>query len=296
MSQSVQDLSLPVSSTAPATALAAPDAPADSEPDESPDSVLRIAAGSTAVGYYLSTLLHLLAYGGAAIVFTYVGQILQEDDVVTPLRASLDDMDREADQPRFEIVPDVSLGESEGQSEVERLANNLKIAENGLIETLNSDAIPSLMANQDDALDDSGASDFLFKLPESGLAVTKGSFTVWTEPEHPRTREPYMIIIEVRLREGSRVYRVNDLSGYVIGSDGYKQKIPVDVEAPNNSFYTDEDKRMQKLSSSKQIKVRNDKVPLAIKVPGANRLVKDTIQIRSRRLRERQELELVFGK
>ena len=271
MPQTAPEIALPISATKPVPASQDSVALEDSESEV--DSVLKLAAGTTAFGYYLSTLLHLLAYGTAAIVFAYVGQILQEDDVVTPIRASLDDFDRNAEQPKFEVVQEVSLGSSDGESEIERLSNNLQAVENGLVEAMDRDMMPSLLANNDDAKDDSGAGAFLFKIPESGLAVTKGSFTVWTEPERPASLQPYMIIIEVRLREGSRVYRINDLSGYVIGSDGYKQKIPVDIEAPNNAFFTDENQRLRKLSNSAQLKVRNNKVQLAIKVPGARRLV-----------------------
>ena len=149
-----------------------------------------------------------------------------------------------------------------------------------------------LKGRDDEGLEGEG---FLFKLPESGLAVTKGSFTVWTEPEQPRPREPYLIIIEIRLKDKIKRYRINDLSGTVTGSDRYRQRIPYDARTPDASFYTDETTRMKKLSGSEQLKVRDNKVQLAIRVPGARQLVRDTIQLKSRRLRETQTLELVFG-
>ena len=46
---------------------------------------------------------------------------------------------------------------------------------------------------------------------------------------------------------------------------------------------------------SDTVEVIDNKVQLAIKVPGASRLVRDTITIRSRRLRENQQLPLTFG-
>lgn len=262
--------------------------------EKSRDTILKAATGATAVGYYMSTALHVCAYIIGAIVFAYIGQILQEDEVVTPLRASLDDFDRDAEQPSFDVVQEISVSRSESQSAIERMSNNLKVVENGLIETLDNDLTPSMLQSNDDG--DSGASGFLFNLPKSGLAVTKGSFTVWTEPEQPQVRQPYMIIIEVMLKNDTKVYRVNDLSGYVVGSDDYRQKIPFDSAAPSASFFTDENNQLRRISGAETIKVRRNKVQLAIRVPGAARLVKDTIQIRSRRLRERQELELVFGK
>ncbi len=282
-------------------------APESSQPPQTPDgsdsteapeivvSVLQAATGSTAVGYYLSTLLHLLAYGAAAVAFTVAGQLLTEDSVTTPIRASLDDFDRAAEQPQFEVVAEIGLSDVDGQTNIQQLSNSLQAVENGQIETMANAVMPSSLNTKDAAKDEGTAGDFLFKLPESGLAVTKGSFTVWTEPEAPDAGQPYLIIIEVRLPSDTRAYRVNDLSGYVIGSDKYRQKIPYDSTAPHNSFFTDEDKKLQQMSSSERINVRGNKVQLAIKVPGASRLVKDTIQIHSRKLRERQELELVFG-
>jgi aspartate carbamoyltransferase regulatory subunit len=41
--------------------------------------------------------------------------------------------------------------------------------------------------------------------------------------------------------------------------------------------------------------VVKNKVQIVIRVPGGARLVKDVITIRSRRLKEDQELELIFG-
>ena len=306
MAQSIQDSGLSIP-TPPARAVAitaisevpSPDAKQGevqtAEPSEAVVNALRAATGATAVSYYLSTLLHLLVYGAAAIAFTYLGQVFNEDTLTTPIRASLDDFDRQDEQPQFEAVAEIGLSEVDGQTNVQQLSNSLKAVKNGLIETTTNAALPSSLKSKDDAKDEGSAGDFLFKLPESGLAVTKGSFTVWTEPESPDVGQRYMIIIEVKMPSETRVYRVNDLSGYVIGSDNYRQKIPYDSQAPNNSYFTDEEKKLQKMTGSERIKVRNNKVQLAIEVPGAKRLVKDTIQIRSRKLRERQELELVFG-
>lgn len=275
---------------------AGPSEPADSgDNEEHIPPLLLQATGTMAVGYYLSTLLHILAYALAAVFFAYFGRIIQEDEIIPPIRASLDDIDRDAEQPKLEIAPLISAGSVDGDSSIQRMSNNLQMVENGLKQTLDNSLLPSAQKKQDDPDDDAGEGDFLFKLPESGLAVTRGSFTVWTEPESPNVQEPYFIIIEVMLPAETRAYRINDLSGYVVGSDKYRQKIPYDPGVPNAAFYTDENKQLKKISGSEQIKVRRQKVQLAIKVPGAVRLVRDTIQIRSRRLRETQELELVFG-
>ncbi|MCP4785010.1 MAG: hypothetical protein GY903_17710 [Fuerstiella sp.] len=253
-----------------------------------------ILRGGTAVGYYLSVLLHSVAFGIAFVLFAYFGPILFNDDASFVIRASLDDMTVQDENPRLEIVPELSMGTNDGQSNIERISSNLKAVENGLIDTAAADMLPSMLSSKD-ANDDTGGGGFLFKLPESGLAVTKGSFTAWTEPEIPEVGKPYLIIIEVRLPKAVKGYRINDLSGTVKGTDGYTQSIPFDANQRNSSFYTDENVKHRIRTGSESVKVRSNRIQLGVAVPGARRLVRDTIQIRSRRLREKQQLELVFG-
>jgi hypothetical protein len=57
-------------------------------------------------------------------------------------------------------------------------------------------------------------------------AVTKGSFTAWTVPEDPEPGQDYVIVIEIKLPEKVRRYPLKDLSGMVVGTDGWRQAIP----------------------------------------------------------------------
>jgi hypothetical protein len=255
---------------------------------------MTVLSGTTAFGYYLSVLLHIVAYITAAVIFLFFGPDLFNDDVSFVIRASLDDMTVQDENARLEMVPDLSMGTTDGQSSIDRISSNLKAVENGLIDTAAADMLPSMLSKKDDT-DDTGGGSFLFKLPESGLAVTKGSFTAWTEPEVPEVGRPYLIIIEVRLPKTVKGYRINDLSGTIRGTDGYGQSIPFDANQKSSSFYTDENGKHRIQTGSESIKVRANKIQLGIQVPGARKLVRDTIQIRSRRLREKQQLELVFG-
>lgn len=263
--------------------------------DSSSYRLLGLLLGSTATSWYLSALFHVIAYVGAAVAFVMLGHhFIDVEREVTPIRASLDDFDREAERPKFEAVAQITLGATNGDSDVQKLANTLKAYENGIIDTVASDELPSFMKSNDEDVDD-GSSGFLFRVPESGLAVTKGSFTAWTEPERPRPGQRYLIIIEVRLPDNVKAYRITDLRGKVTGTDRYTQRIPYDSKTPHSSFYTDDNNQMQRIGGSEAIKVRGNKVQLAIQVPGADRLVRDTIEISSRRLREKQKLELTFG-
>lgn len=136
-----------------------------------------------------------------------------------------------------------------------------------------------------------------FSPPSGGNAVTKGSFTVWAEPDNPALHEPYIIFIRVRLPKGKRHYRASDLSGIVLGTDAHEQRIPWDPRWPGAALKT-------KRSGDGQLPLRlNGYLPikkrhalLMVRVPGS-RIPKteDTIEIESKLLKERQTLKIVFG-
>lgn len=119
-----------------------------------------------------------------------------------------------------------------------------------------------------------GGDGFQFRMPGGGKAVTKGSFTAWTVPEDPAPGQDYLIVIQIKLPNHIKEYPSKDLSGKVVGTDGYHQLIP--GRAPEF------------------LPLKEQQTQIAIHVPGADRLVKDMIVIESRRLKERQVLEIVF--
>jgi hypothetical protein len=110
------------------------------------------------------------------------------------------------------------------------------------------------------------------RVPSS--AITKGSFTVWTEPEDPLPGRPYEIVIQVQLSREIKGYRLRDLTGLVTGTDGYEKPI--------------------RFKSTDRKAVKDGVVQVKIPIPGANRLVKDTIRVRSDVLKEEQTIEIVF--
>ncbi len=105
-------------------------------------------------------------------------------------------------------------------------------------------------------------------------AVTKGSYSVWTDPKDPEPGISYQIVIQFRLPRTVETYRGSDLSGMVIGTDGYKQAI--------------------RFSRTESFPVHDGSVQVRIRVPGADRLVRDTIRIESKLLREKQVIEIEF--
>jgi len=105
-------------------------------------------------------------------------------------------------------------------------------------------------------------------------AVTKGSFSAWTDPRDPDPGKNYEIVIQFRLPSNVRVYKGSDLSGMVSGTDGYKQAI--------------------KFSRTESFPVQDGNVQVRIRVPGGERLIRDTIRIESKLLHEKQVIEIEF--
>lgn len=105
-------------------------------------------------------------------------------------------------------------------------------------------------------------------------AVTKGSFSAWTDPKDPEPAKSYEIVIQFRLPPNVKSYKGSDLTGMVIGTDGYKQVI--------------------KFSRTESFPVQDGNIQVRIRVPGADRLVRDTIRIESKLLREKQMIEIEF--
>lgn len=268
------------------------------EPDtEPPLTTKELLLGATAVGYYLSLLMHILFYVAAAIGFLYFGNQLFDDELVgVNVRARLADEDVLDDQP-LEELPEVLLDSPEVPSPLQQMSSSLEAIEEGLVETLKTDQMVSL-GGSTDSEEEANSSGFLFKMPQGGLAVTKGSFTAWTSPEKPEPGQNYRIIIEVRLPNDVKRYRLSDLTGTVKGSDSFQRRIPFDrrTQFKSSSFYIDKDNRQKEITGRDTVTVRENKIQMVVVIPGGANEVRDVIQISSRRLHEKQELELVFGR
>ncbi len=107
-----------------------------------------------------------------------------------------------------------------------------------------------------------------------GYAQTKGSFSTWPDPRDPKPGQDYDIIIQIKLPGNITKIRGSDLSGTVIGTDGYRQAIRF---KPND-----------------WLPVEKGMVRIRIPVPGAARLVRDTIRVESKLIKEKQTFEIEF--
>lgn len=114
--------------------------------------------------------------------------------------------------------------------------------------------------------------------PRPRNVVTKGSFSAWTTPANPQRLENYTITIEVQLPSHITHYQRADLSGSVMGTDGYFQSLEPTTFAKHESF-----EFLDKIAR------------LHILVPGGEYLVEDEIRIRSNLLSEEQVIHLKFG-
>ena len=137
-------------------------------------------------------------------------------------------------------------------------------------------------------------------------AVRAGSFAAWTTPvfdnrfprpfgapdpqpgDPPRPLQKYWITIQLKVPEGRRRFPVRDLTGEIIGTDGYTQKIP------DHTFELTDEGKLLPLGRRKVVRVVDGVVQFVVVVPGARDLVKDTIVVKSKLLKEEQEMELVF--
>ncbi len=208
-----------------------------------------------------------------------------------------------------------SQSEDETVSLPESLAGELEVASQNVQEANETPRIDTaILEGRENALDDA-LSDALLEYaveteakkttagngfltaPKGAKVVQKGSFSVWTVPEDPLPNQEYKIVIQVRLPKVVRRYRVRDLSGLVEGTDGYRQKIPWDPlwKGRPDVALTVRDGRLVALRKEGFLPIRNRISQLIIRVPPANKkLVRDTITIESRLLKEKQVLEIVF--
>jgi len=282
---------------APVPTFVDPPEPADEERSKSiPGRVAAAITSLASMSFFSSAMIHLIIWGTALILLPILGfdwlELIQNPQ--EPITASLGDEVIFDDLPQFEIVGSIDIEMEKQQSSLQQLAQHIQESDSAWLKSASEEALsPSSVDSKGEVVDGGG---ILLKVPEAGFAVTKGSFTAFTIPAKPEPLKPYRIVIEVRLPGDVNKYRVSDLKGEVIGTDGYKQFLPYDKAMPSAARAPAANGREVVLTSSSSIDVIKNRVQIIIVVPGARNLVKDRIKIRSRRLREEQELTLTFGK
>lgn len=115
--------------------------------------------------------------------------------------------------------------------------------------------------------------------PVPQQAVTQGSFTVWANPPNPVEGQPYNIHVRVKLPSNVNQYARNDLSGTLVGTDGYIQ--------PMNGIFS--------LIQPFYFVPGSGFAELVMRIPGAKRGVNDTLKVTSRLINESQDISIWFG-
>ena len=108
-------------------------------------------------------------------------------------------------------------------------------------------------------------------LPQN--AVVKGSFTVWAEPPNPTPGQSYTINISVKLPSNVSSYKKANLTGTLVGTDGYQQAIiPADAPgiAPQTFTFSPANPLIPGSTAS---------ALLVMQIPGAMKNVRDTLTV-----------------
>jgi len=186
-------------------------------------------------------------------------------------------------------LPDSELLPEEDGDGVDQALGDLEDARAGLKRLAQLRSVPSSPGSPAPGTDQSLVASLTG--PPGKRKVTKGSFTVWTVPDDPVPGMNYAIVIQIRWRKGVGRVKVSDLSGRVIGTDGWNQSLPLDSRVPT---YALKQGQLVRLGPTSYIPIKERTSRLIIWVPGASQLVRDRISIRSNALKENQTLEITF--
>jgi hypothetical protein len=249
---------------------------------------------AAATGYGLSFIVHgmILAIMGLWMLPI----ILDRTDITTVVQS-------DAESPEeFTDIEELTVEQPAGSEEIVQPQHTEMLLPDAEITKLQHDFLTDVTAaeTKGEGGSDSGNGSGI-RLLEPKNAVRKGSFSAWTIPiaqrfgekpeagDSPRPGQAYFIVIQVQIPEGRRTYKINDLSGKIVGTDGYQQLIPA------QAFVQDKSGRLVRAQIGRLLPIIDGVVQILIQVPGAEALVKDTVSVKSRSLSEQQTLELVFG-
>ncbi len=228
--------------------------------------IVRLKSILTA-GYAVSFLFHLLLLISLSFI------VLKGFDKNQAFSTILGEADRELTE--FDELVDTQLELTKNESDVTQLPQLQPLSTQLPNQLPPTNLDPTIAFASNGNAD--GGNGFKFRMPKGGKAIRKGSFTVWTDPTDPTPGENYRIIIQINLPKRVRRYSLQDLTGIVIGTDGYRKRIPDDL--PRHLQFP---------------QIKNHQTQLVILIPGAERLVEDTIEINSKLLKEKQNLRIEF--
>jgi len=236
-----------------------------------------------------SMLASLLVHGVLFLFFAMmagaVGQRLDlmiEQDAIRATLADTDVPDDDVLVPQgTEIILDQTSGPAAKRTTLP--ASIVEISDQRLPQAVSPENVAPALGEegkQETGVGTGGEQGLRFQKPKGGQAVTKGSFTVWTEPLDPLPNQPYLIIVQLRVPEELQTFPKSDLKIEVAGTDSFYLLLP-------------DPKRGFQLVGS--LPVVAGQAQIAIPIPGAPHLVRDAIRIESRTiLKEKQSLLIEF--
>ena len=242
-------------------------------------------AGAVSLGYGLSLVLHLAMLAAFAIVPWIVDR--GGPTLSTELGATEDGSENLLDTRSFDVSTGMT-GVETPVAVVEPLPIELTEPELQVASAI-APAVQGVADGdgQSDSSSEGAGHDATFELPKGGNVVHQGSFAAWTVPADPRVGQDYQIVVEVEIPSHTQQYGRSDLTGQLVGTDGYRVMIPDGREY--NGLGWVRPRRQPAFRRS------GNKARIVFFVRGSqSALVRDTIQIRSRLLNEHQSMQIVF--
>jgi hypothetical protein len=231
-----------------------------------PEQIVRWIQGEGGAGFGISVLVHIVLL--LILSLLVLSSPNQDEDLITTV-----DQTEAAELPSLEDV-EIVVPEVEEVPQIKDPAFDPGLNLGTVSESVNLNSLGIGLDTSAGSLVGSKGGGLEIRIPTQ--AVTKGSFTVWTVPEDPQPGQKYDIMIQVKLKNDLKRYPRSDLSGNVVGTDGYRDFFGGPTEAGYLPI--------------KENAVRYQ----ALTVPGAAQLVKDIINVESKILKEKQTIELVF--
>ncbi len=238
-------------------------------------------------GYGVSLIFHTLLL---AVMSAIVYSSIEDNQSISTTITEVDSMPIE-----FTEITDLTVEPAgSSQNQLPQLTKIPLTSAEAEISSSLLDSTASNAGNDGEGGDTDEGFGFMFSMPEGGKVVSKGSFSAWTVPEDPEPRKDYMIVIRIKLPEKTRLYRISDLSGKVEGSDAYEQYLPFDPNRKQLKPLSEVGGKLTELRSSSRLRVIKNHVQIMIPVLGGDSLIRDTIHVKSRLLKEDQKLEIEF--
>ena len=250
-----------------------------------------------AAGYTMSFVLHLIVM--LALTVTFVVEVRPGSPRTVTISTETDSRSAPLEQSPLEIVVDEPSGENAAAQGLAMLAGAI-VHDDGTLPAWQSELTHSGAAGTGTSTGSPQPTGTPFELPKN--AVQAGSFAAWWIPkverygekvepgQLPRVGQEYRIYVQIRVPEDRPVLKVEDLSGEIVGTDGYKQLIP------DRAWVPDDDGNLVRAAGARSfLHARDGAVEIVFKVQGAGKAgIRDTIRIRSRLLNEEQVLTLEF--